>query len=343
MGRYAMLAAAASSNNNNCSNNKKKDQEKDDDAITESGINFHWDKDEDLRIAAGGNLYVHPHLSTVTYLTNIGAPTLVCHRRVHPLTGKHWLDHNTTTNTGNNTTTDDVDDEGYLCWPRLGKHLSFDGRYLHAAPPDFLAKGEWESQIDVVPENTNNTNDRILAQRRRRRRRVTFLVNIWINHKPFNVEPFPEPMIEKLTKHNEDFQLFPSNTSTLPAPTLQIINNNDDDEETNNNNNDKDYATSSLTTTTFTWPMGGGCNNSEETISMKVPLDQVRREFAAGPNFHLLWGKGGLLLSSPSDNNNGSNVLERTNEALTSNDAPESSSQQLREEEDTKKKRQRVN
>jgi hypothetical protein len=37
-----------------------------------NGISFHVDKDEELRLLTGGSTYVHPHLSTVTYLTNIG-------------------------------------------------------------------------------------------------------------------------------------------------------------------------------------------------------------------------------------------------------------------------------
>ena len=41
-------------------------------------ILFHWDKDEELRVLTGGALFVHPHLSTVTYLTDkVGAPTMI--------------------------------------------------------------------------------------------------------------------------------------------------------------------------------------------------------------------------------------------------------------------------
>ena len=38
-------------------------------------IGMHWDKDEDLVDQQGIN--IHPHLSTVTYLSDAGAPTLV--------------------------------------------------------------------------------------------------------------------------------------------------------------------------------------------------------------------------------------------------------------------------
>ena len=46
-GRYSMLANGDT-----------------DDEITKSGISFHWDKDEDLRLLCGGSMYIHPHLST---------------------------------------------------------------------------------------------------------------------------------------------------------------------------------------------------------------------------------------------------------------------------------------
>ena len=52
--------------------------------MSKTGISFHWDKDEDLRIMCGGNTYLHAHVSTVTYLTTVGAPTLAVNRRIHP-------------------------------------------------------------------------------------------------------------------------------------------------------------------------------------------------------------------------------------------------------------------
>ena len=49
-------------------------------------IPLHWDKDEELRISHG--LYVHPHLSTVTYLTK-GAPTVVFDGLTVPTIARH--------------------------------------------------------------------------------------------------------------------------------------------------------------------------------------------------------------------------------------------------------------
>lgn len=43
------------------------------------GIGMHWDKDEAL--VAGGGGMAHPVVGTVTYLTDIGAPTLVINQK----------------------------------------------------------------------------------------------------------------------------------------------------------------------------------------------------------------------------------------------------------------------
>ena len=42
-------------------------------------IGLHWDKDEDLVDNQGLN--VHPHISTVTYLSDWGSPTLILEKK----------------------------------------------------------------------------------------------------------------------------------------------------------------------------------------------------------------------------------------------------------------------
>ena len=123
-GRYSMLA------------DPNDDDEND---MAKSGISFHWDKDEDLRQMCGGSMYIHPHISTVTYLTNLGCPTMVFNKRVDPLSGEHVV---------NNEDCDAT--EGFLSWPKRGKHLSFDGRFLHAAPSDLMEAGAFERQCKYI-------------------------------------------------------------------------------------------------------------------------------------------------------------------------------------------------
>lgn len=121
------------------------------------GIEFHWDKDEALRDAAG--VFVHPHLSTVTYLTDGGAPTIVFDDSIP-----------------DEALIDREMKNSFISWPRRGKHLVFDGRFLHGAPSDLLSEKE-----------TVNL-------------RVTFLVNIWLHHKPLGIESFPEGVLRQLKK-----------------------------------------------------------------------------------------------------------------------------------------------
>lgn len=135
----------------------------------QEGIEFHWDKDEALRDAAG--VFVHPHLSTVTYLTDNGAPTMVFD---DSMPDERLMDRGMKS--------------AFVSWPRKGKHLVFDGRFLHGAPSNLLPK---EENIDV---------------------RVTFLVNIWLHHKPLGVESFPVAFLHKLRHHDA------INSRIVPVP-----------------------------------------------------------------------------------------------------------------------------
>jgi hypothetical protein len=95
-----------------------------DDDMAKKGISFHWDKDEDLRLLAGGSLYVHPYLSTVTYFTNLGAPTMTVNCRIDTFNGEWMLP--------------EQNQGSFVSWPKQGKHLSFDGQFLHAAPSNLM-------------------------------------------------------------------------------------------------------------------------------------------------------------------------------------------------------------
>ena len=110
-------------------------------------------------------MHVHPTLSTVTYLTAVGAPTLILNTRGTPTAA----------------TAAEVAAQvhgpvlsGGLSYPRVGEHIAFDGAKLHGAVP--CRGGE-------APSGT---------------RRVTFLVNLWLHHRPFGVERLPAPLAATL-------------------------------------------------------------------------------------------------------------------------------------------------
>ena len=141
-------------------------------------VSFHWDKDEDLVDDFGVN--VHPAISTVTYLTTSGAPTLVLDH-VPPMMYE------------------DVEQfrgpvgQGYLSFPKRGKHIAFDGRLLHGAPRELAKPRHVEKGYE----------------------RVSFLVNIWLNYRPRAIEPFPEEEIGNLGLRG----CFPGTSAARARPT----------------------------------------------------------------------------------------------------------------------------
>mmetsp|Transcript_58316 Transcript_58316/g.155869 ORF Transcript_58316/g.155869 Transcript_58316/m.155869 type:complete len:298 (-) Transcript_58316:55-948(-) len=122
-------------------------------------IGFHWDRDYTLEIDHG--FCAHPYLGTVTYLSDCGAATVVCNRD------------------GVLQSTDQVSGQfstAYVSPPKVGKHMSFDGKWLHGASTDIMS----------VPGPPGS-------------KRVTLLVNIWLNHQPLGVENLPDAFRSKLS------------------------------------------------------------------------------------------------------------------------------------------------
>ena len=75
---------------------------------------FHYDKDESA--ASNKQRMIFPSLSTITYLTDGGAPTVIL---------------NQTTNQFGNDEVPAVPSEGYLSFPATGKHIHFNGKAQH--------------------------------------------------------------------------------------------------------------------------------------------------------------------------------------------------------------------
>lgn len=251
--------------------------------MAKSGISFHWDKDEDLRLLCGGSMYIHPHLSTVTYLTDIGAPTMVLSKRVDPMSG--------------DTVMEDSDVTGFVSWPKRGKHLSFDGRYLHAAPSDLMEENKFEEQCTFkVSEHMSDQEKKVLG---RRHRRVTFLVNIWLNYKPLNVNPFPETMLNSLSAVDlfGEFNLFDTKTDTEQPKDRRVC-------ATLHGSNEI-IATGKLPIEVVprTWPMGS-CDD-EEHIMIPISTAVIHDQALTGSNVYLSWQAGMIRLSRLEQSANG--------------------------------------
>ena len=133
--------------------------------------------------------------------------------------------------------------------------------------------------------------------------RVTFLVNIWLNYKPFNVDPFPETMISNLSKVDllGDFTLFGnrkddgkeeacSEGENLSASmkTISVIDGKAVIEEQQPINNGN-----SVNLVKMTWPMGS-CE-ADERIEVPMPLDVIRSQGVTGSDVALTWKDGVVL------------------------------------------------
>eukprot|EP01052_Picozoa_sp_SAG31_P003331 SAG31_NODE_126_length_23665_cov_6.178987_26_plen_221_part_00 len=72
--------------------------------------------------------------------------------------------------------------------PAPGKHISFDGRFLHAAP---AALQQIWGGTDAATQEISPDVEPKQAPTEQRAQRISFLVNVWLNWKPTDVVPFP--------------------------------------------------------------------------------------------------------------------------------------------------------
>ena len=129
----------------------------------------------------------------------------------------------------------------------------------------------WEQQIKVPSE----LDESFKKLQSRRNRRVTFLVNIWLNYKPFNIERFPMP--EKMTKAKPEFKLF-------QGDLIDKVKEVDIPETTN----------------ILSWPMGA-CDTNE-CIQIKIDRSLIQAQDSID-TFKLTWLHMNGIVLMKSDNN----------------------------------------
>lgn len=168
-------------------------------------IGFHWDRDYGLESDTGVNIY--PHLATVLYLTDMGGPTFIV-SKVGSLYSQD--DHSGEA------------DEIIINKPMVGKHVKFDGRLLHAAPSLVLVESTNDDK-EVIPTDRDIHKigiaelDTQLINKKEcddKPKRITFLVNIWLNHVPKQAQSYPVDAINSFVSPVSEFKLF-SNTSNV--------------------------------------------------------------------------------------------------------------------------------
>ena len=150
---------------------------------TRDDIGIHWDRDYGAEEATSKHIY--PYLATVTYLKGEGGATVV-------------FDTVGTTHAEDSLVGRPC--KWFACsYPKRGKHLCFDGRLLHAAPSDFRSladapdEGSSGSEEDEEEEEEQESDDEEASTER-----ITFLVNLWINHVPMQSRRFRPGPQDKL-------------------------------------------------------------------------------------------------------------------------------------------------
>lgn len=175
------------------------EDEDDDEEDDHDEVGMHFDADYGLEDQAPG-LLVHPRVATITYLSNYGAPTLVLDRKspapneVEGMSG-------------------DIP-RGWLSGPHVGKHVAFDGRLLHGAPATFFPgvavpsalvddeppakrrKMEEDDRKPAPKQDDQSSKDEEPAVASPQR--ITFMVNVWLNHCPLDAELLDDDVVEKL-------------------------------------------------------------------------------------------------------------------------------------------------
>ena len=140
-----------------------------------ASIAFHFDCDEGTFTATGE--LIPPWLSTITYLADAGAPTLILPARPDAA--------------GEVRCVAPADEPlgAFVSYPVRGKHVSFDGRLLHGCPHSLSRRKP--SIADATPEAEVGAGGD--------GRRLTFLVNLWRRHSPRGPQPLPSRVAAALS------------------------------------------------------------------------------------------------------------------------------------------------
>lgn len=141
-------------------------------------IGMHFDADYGLETF--GDALLHPQIATVTYFSDVGVPTLILNKRSPQPPDDCVKALETTRGTFG----------GFLSHPRVGKHVAFDGRFLHGGPSDFFPPRSLKKE----KEGQHKQKKRKLSSVR-----VSFLVNVWLNHIPIDSGRLPKETAEAMT------------------------------------------------------------------------------------------------------------------------------------------------
>jgi len=164
----------------------KGDDDDDDDDEDDDEVGMHFDADYGLEQQLP-NYMLHPRVATVTYLSNVGAPTLILDKKSPPPSDVEKSSLNGSIH------------QGWLSHPIVGKHIAFDGRFLHGAPATFFpsidnSATDEEEEPDTKRRKLNENESKNTPSGKR----VTFLVNVWLNHCPIDAEILEDDLVSQM-------------------------------------------------------------------------------------------------------------------------------------------------
>ena len=199
-----VLDEDSESQNEATANESNKSQEEEDDDEEGDEVGMHFDADYGLEDQAP-NLLIHPRVATVTYLSDMGAPTVVMQRRSPP------------PNDVEKKSLEGPIQTSWLSHPKIGKHIAFDGRLLHGAPATFFP-----ATTATVP----GTQPPSKRAKPACSQRITLLVNVWVNHCPLDAEPLDDEICSQLSPlqqgENQD-PLFTWNNPDMDQMTKMAV------------------------------------------------------------------------------------------------------------------------
>mmetsp|Transcript_7759 Transcript_7759/g.17518 ORF Transcript_7759/g.17518 Transcript_7759/m.17518 type:complete len:431 (-) Transcript_7759:52-1344(-) len=169
---------------------KDDNDDDDDDEEEDDEVGMHFDADYGLEEQLP-NYTLHPRVATITYFSDTGVPTLILDKRSPPPPDEEKKSLNGSIN------------KAWLSHPCFGKHVAFDGRYLHGAPGEYFPSVSKKS-IDTSEPKAKRLKVEVLNPPSATR--ITFMVNIWLNHCPLESGPLDDDVLEKLTTPWEDAQ-----------------------------------------------------------------------------------------------------------------------------------------
>jgi hypothetical protein len=171
------------------------------DDAANSNVAPHWDKDYGLE-----EYYVNvfPHIGTVTYLSGAGGPTCVMEKTAPPRPDESIVG---------------PAHCAYVSRPHFGKHISFDGRFLHFASTDALVMFDGAQNAPIGTKEPEEASSRTS---KKEEARITFLVNIWFNHLPLDCERLPVPIQRQLD--NKDMFAWRNEVNEVEPSKIDCVN-----------------------------------------------------------------------------------------------------------------------